>query len=196
MTVSAGGLFGGNGSAGNVTVLNGGGIDVSRNNGSTLSLATLTFGQNPTDITTLTVNAATSPANQSVPQLAITNPGGLDPVGSVAINVGGSVALSGTYTLATYSGVIGGAGSNAFSLGSGLNSHQQGTLIITSNAIDLAVVATPLIWTGANSGQWAGGSNWKLSSNNATTDFLTGDPVVFDDSVGTAGAFGAPAQPP
>ena len=67
--MSGSSVFGGNGSAGDTTVLNHGTIDVSANNGSTLSLSSLTLGQSSTDTSTL--NFITK--NPAIPQLAIAN---------------------------------------------------------------------------------------------------------------------------
>ncbi len=90
VSVSASSVFGGNGSAGDTTVFNRGTIDVSANNGSTLSLSSLTLGQSSTDTATLNFSAG----NPAIPQLAIANAlttnGGSD---SVTVNVNGSGAL-------------------------------------------------------------------------------------------------------
>jgi fibronectin-binding autotransporter adhesin len=186
IAVAGGAVLGGIGTAGDATVANGGIIDVSRNNGSTLTLAGLFLGQTSTDASALNFSAG----NPNVPQLAI-GAGGLvtnGGIGSVTVNIGGNLATSGTYTLATYSS-IGGTGASALTLGSQsvLTSRQSGALVVTSNAIDWVVNGYYPIWTGANSSQWVGGNNWKRSDTNATTDFLPGDTVVFDDSAGTAG---------
>ncbi len=188
VTVAGGGTLVGAGSAGNVTVASGGVIDVSQNSGPRLSLSSLTLGQNPADAATLDFSAGT---NQNLPQLAI-GAGGLTPNGgsaSVTINVGGSVALTGTYTLATLSGSLSGAGSSAFVLGSqsGLVGRQDGKLLITANAIDWVVGLYHPIWSGANGSLWSGTNNWARSDNGGPTTFITGDAVVFDDSAGTAG---------
>ncbi len=53
----------------------------------------------------------------------------------------------------------------------------------SSNSIDINVNSSNYpIWTGANSQFFTGGNNWKLSSNNSVTDFLSGDACVLDDS--------------
>ncbi len=184
ITVSAAATLGGNGSAGSAAVQSGGIIDVSANYGTTLSLTGLALGQISGD----TAKMNFSPGNPNVPQLVIGG-AGLSANGgnsSVTVNFGGSGALVGTYTLATYSG---GTGPSAFVLGStsGLTSHESGALLVTGGSIDFVVTGYYPIWTGANSGQWVGNSNWKRSDNGGVIDFLPGDGVVFDDSGPMAG---------
>jgi autotransporter-associated beta strand protein len=187
VNVSGSSVFGGNGSADTTTVLNGGTIDVSANNGSALSLSGLILGQTPPDKATMNFRAA----NPGIPQLAI-GVNGLTANGgnnSVTVNVIASGALIGTYTLATYSGPIGGtAGSSAFVLGSqtGLNARDQGALLITSSAIDYVITGNYPIWSGIHGSNWVTANNWVLNNTGGSqTTFLPGDTVVFDDSAGT-----------
>ncbi len=194
ITIAGGAALGGSGSAGDTMVANGGIIDVSRNSGATLSLMGGTLGQNPGDTATLDFTAG---IYQTIPQLAIGTDGLVTNGGnqSVTINIGGSLAVAGTYTLATYAGgSIGGTGSSAFVLGSesALNLSQTGSLLVTSSAIDWVVTGWNPVWTGLNSSQWSGANNWKRSDNNAQINFLAGEAVVFDDSAGTVagGALG------
>ncbi len=182
VTVSSG-VFGGNGTTQDVTVLNGAKIDVSANNGSSLSVSDLILGLSSTDTSTLNF----STGNQAIPQIAIagnlTTNGGND---SVTVNVSGAGALIGTYTLATYSGAIG-TGSSAFVLGSqtGLSTRDQGALVVTSSAIDYVVTGYYPVWSGVHGSQWTATNNWVRSDTRAPTTFLPSDAVVFDDSAGT-----------
>ena len=182
VTVSAG-TFGGNGTAGDATVLNGGAIDVSANNGSTLSLSSLTLGQSSTDASTMNF----STGNPAIAQLAIGNAlttnGGNH---SVTVNVGAAGALVGTYTLATYNSLIG-TGSSAFVLGTqtGLSTRDQGALLVTGTAIDYVITGNYPIWRGTQGSGWTLTNNWARNDNNAPTTFIPGDTVVFDDSAGT-----------
>ena len=185
VTVSGSSVFGGNGSAaGDTTVLNRGTIDVSANNGSTLSLSGLTLGQIATDTATLNFSAG----NPAIPQLAIgfdglTANGGNN---SVTVNVGAAGALVGTYTLTTYNS-LNGTGSSAFVLGSqsGLTSHENGALLITGTAIDYVLSGYYPVWRGTQGSGWTTANNWARSDTGAPTTFLPGDTVVFDDSAGT-----------
>ncbi len=183
VAVSGSSVFGGNGIASDTTVQNRGTIDVSANNGSTLSLNNLTLGQIATDTSTLNFSAA----NLAIAQLAIngnlTTNGGNN---SVTVNVGGVSALTGTYTLATY-GSLNGTGSSAFVLGAqtGLTTRDSGALIVTGTAIDYVITGYYPIWRGTQGSVWTATNNWARSDTGAPTSFLTGDTVVFDDSAGT-----------
>jgi fibronectin-binding autotransporter adhesin len=65
-----------------------------------------------------------------------------------------------------------------------------GDLVLNGNNIALEILGTTIYWTGLQSNQWtvnpiAGSKNWKQTSNNAATDFLDADEVVFNDTPGT-----------
>ena len=176
---------------GDTTLLSKGTIDVSANNagsGSTLSLNGLTLGQSASDTSTLNFSAG-HPAS---PELAIgfdglTANGGNN---SVTVNLNDLGALPATYTLATYSGVIGGTGSSAFVLGSQTNSglrNAAGSLVVTGGSINYVLTGNYPVWQGTKGSLWTAGSNWVLNNSTSQTTFVTGDTVVFDDTAGTAG---------
>jgi autotransporter-associated beta strand protein len=188
VAVAPSSVFGGNASAGDTTVQNRGTIDVSANsggNGSTLSLTGLTLGQTLTDTGTMNFSAG----HPAVPELAIgfdglTANGGNN---SVTVNVNAFGALTGTYTLATYSGVIGGTGSSAFVLGpqSGLTTRESGALVVTGSSINYVLTGNYPVWQGTKGSLWTAGSNWVLNNTVTQTTFVAGDTVVFDDTAGT-----------
>src|SRR5204862_3914714 len=63
--------------------------------------------------------------------------------------------------------------------------HATAALIDTGTAIAATVSANDrVIWDGTNTTAWATGAtgNWKLQSNAAATDFITGDEVIFQDA--------------
>ncbi len=66
-----------------------------------------------------------------------------------------------------------------------LSSRNTATLVMNGNNIALNIGGTSIYWTGAGSNDWATGlsnNNWKQTSNNAATNFLNYDEVVFDDN--------------
>ena len=97
-------------------------------------------------------------------------------------------ALPATYTLATYSGVIGGTGSSAFVLGSQTNlalRNAAGSLVVTGGSINYVLTGNYPVWQGTKGSLWTAGSNWVLNNSTSQTTFVTGDTVVFDDTAGT-----------
>ncbi|MCW1916851.1 autotransporter-associated beta strand repeat-containing protein [Luteolibacter sp. GHJ8] len=65
-----------------------------------------------------------------------------------------------------------------------------GDLVMNGNTIALEVIGTSIYWTGLQNNQWtfntiAGAKNWKQTSNNAATDFMDADDVVFNDTPGS-----------
>ena len=176
--------LGGSGSVGLATVASGGTIDVSQNsNGLALTLAGLTLGQNAGNSATLNFSGN----NFSSPALNVTASNGLTTNGSansVTINITGAVAANATYPLIAFDGAIGGTGSAAFTLGTvpATTGRQVANLVDTGSQIDWVVSGAYPVWTGANSGLWYGGTNWRLSGSITPTDFLAQDTVVFDDS--------------
>ncbi len=190
VTVSASAFLGGNGSASDTTLLNKAGIDVSANsfgNGAApLSLAGLILGQSSTDASSLNFSAG----HPTIPELAI----GVDGItanggnNSVTVNVNDLGALPATYTLATYSGVIGGTGSSAFVLGAQTNlglRNASGSLVVTGSSINYVLTGNYPVWQGTKGSLWTSASNWVLNNSSSQTTFVAGDTVVFDDTAGT-----------
>ena len=169
---------------GTATIASGGTIQPGNASGTgTLTLGGLTFGA-PANIS---ITNNTTPAT-----IAVTG------ANSLIANTGASVAINlppvappiGTYVLIDYSGSIGGtAGFGAFHLGTLPNRLVANLVNNAGNtSIDLNVSGVDFpIWTGAQSSEWSTNTispskNWALNSNNATgTDFLTNDPVIFND---------------
>jgi len=72
-----------------------------------------------------------------------------------------------------------------------LGARQQfGGLVLNGNNIALQVDGTSIYWTGLQSNQWtlatiSGAKNWKQTSDNLATDYISADDVVFNDSPGS-----------
>ena len=116
--------------------------------------------------------------------------------GSVTIFLSGAVSTgSGAVALLQYAGSIQGAGSSAFSLNTtGITGFgpraPQFRLTNPIGFIDLSYYVDYPVWTGAvngvANGTWNGATqNWRLALAGSAASFLSGDHVVFDDSVGT-----------
>lgn len=170
-----------------VNVANSTGTAVTAGNGGagTLTIGTLTFGgaSNINLAATGTTMSSTLAVNSLITNAA----------GNVLINLTNNNGLwgAGTYNLFTYGGgSIGGAGFSAFQVGTiaNLAARQVATLNNTGSAVTLSITAgDTLIWTGALDGRWttatlADPKNWKLQTAGGTTDFMTNDVVLFNDS--------------
>ncbi|MCW1925807.1 autotransporter-associated beta strand repeat-containing protein [Luteolibacter arcticus] len=115
--------------------------------------------------------------------------GALTASGTVGVNIlnGGNLP-SGAHQLIGYSSFGGGGTFTGapFSLGT----RSSGTLAQAGNTLTLNVTANSPKWTGLDSGNWVVGNtgaakNWRLITGGATTDYIEGDVVLFDDSVTT-----------
>ena len=137
--VGVGGTLGGTGSADNVTVDSGGGIEGGQNGAGTLTLGSLNFLADGTiDLT---------PGTNGVPVI-VTNNGGFttgNEANSIVINLNGASLSPGTYHLIAYSGSIKGVGFGAFTLGSTPSGSYS--LVNNSGYVDLLVSTYPLITT-------------------------------------------------
>jgi autotransporter-associated beta strand protein len=175
VTVAAGATLGGQSSAGNVTVASGGGIEGGQSGSGSLTLGNLTFNGSGSIVGALSTPAPGTAA--LVVTGSLTTSGG---AGSIAINVTGTSPPNGLYELISYGSLPGGF--SAFTI----SPPQRAYSLVnssSSNSIDINVNSTNYpIWTGANSQLFTGGNNWKLSSDNSVTDFLSGDACVLDDS--------------
>jgi autotransporter-associated beta strand protein len=182
-----GGILGGSGSAGTVSVAAGGGIQGGYAGAGTLTLASLAYSGSGV------LNIVPTPSN--VPVIvsgsnSLTVSGG---AGSVAVNVISPPVTSGAAPVIRYSGAIQGTGFSAFTLGTtpAGRSVSYGSLVNNPGEIDLNVVVTPVIWTGSTSTAWLATDtlpapgNWTF--NGGATDFLPNDIVQFNNSsnVGT-----------
>ena len=113
--------------------------------------------------------------------------------GSVTVNLSGTEPSVGQHQLITYSGAgpIGGSGAASFVLGQ-KPPRMVATLVedIGNKALVLDVTASGVSaqWTGALSSEWSTATlaepkNWVLSNSpGTTTDFLSNDSVIFNDS--------------
>lgn len=174
VSVSSGATYGGTGSAGSVTVADGGAVEGGHNGTGALSLASLTFsgagsiGVTVADAATPLVISGTLTRGASLP---------------ITINIlNGTQPAAGTYHILQFGALAGAADfvlppSRAYSLQT------------NGNYLDLVVAAVVdfPIWTAANNSEWSlntipSPKNWRLNSDNSETDFLTADNVVFDDT--------------
>ncbi len=201
---------------GNVTIKNGGVLDVSAygNAGYTLGAGVLTAGRTSsfaTDVSgTLNVNnaAMTQPAANST----MTISGGLAlSNGTVAYNaadliaVGGALTLGGTdyiaplaplgtgvFPLFTYNGSLTGGTADLALGGAFLSNRQTYSFSAAAGTVSLTVggSAANLQWTGGNNQTWdtTTSKSWFNLSTSAADFFYTGDNVTFDDAAGTANA--------
>jgi autotransporter-associated beta strand protein len=110
--------------------------------------------------------------------------GALTRSGSNTINVSGAALTSGTITLVQYVGAEGGAGS--FTLGILPNRITGQLFDLGAGKVDLSIVSDIPKWTGAGNGTWStetqSPKNWVTIASHVATDFITGDPVLFDDT--------------
>lgn len=95
----------------------------------------------------------------------------------------GGALLPGNYPLISYGGDS--PGLSNFTADTTAMGHAVGTLEDLNGIISFNITGNDTVyWTGATSSDWATGTtgNWKLSSNDADADFITGDEVTFPDS--------------
>jgi autotransporter-associated beta strand protein len=141
-----------------------------------------------------TFNVKTAAALETTPAILTTTFS--DTAGAQKITVNASTTDAswavGTYDLLGYTTLGSGNGFSDFQLGTvpGLTLRQSASLTFqagTTNEVSLTITGTSGsdIWTGANNGNWttaveSPNKNWTL--NNATTDYINGDVVTFDDT--------------
>jgi autotransporter-associated beta strand protein len=175
--------------AGGYVVGSGAGLSVVNPAGtSTLTVPTLSLGSTGS---TLRFELNTS----TVPTAALLTVGNTDGLalngGTHTVNVSDpqTLASGSTFTLIAYSGA---PITSGFTIGSLPTPRTTGALdFSTPGQIKLTITGIDtLIWAGNQSADWDVGSavnvggtmNWKLTSNGAATNFVTGDVVKFDDS--------------
>ncbi|MGA2496715.1 MAG: autotransporter-associated beta strand repeat-containing protein, partial [Tepidisphaeraceae bacterium] len=187
IAMSASTTLGGTGSiAGSVTIADGGVLQGGGLYGGELTVGNLTFSNNAT--VSVSPNTTLSTANVNV--LGTLATGGA--ANSILVNVGPLVPTVGEHVLIDYTGAIGGTGFSAFKLNS-LPSRVTANLVnnLANTSIDLNVTfADYIIWSGGFSSEWSTNTitapkNWIQNSDKSVTDYLSGDTVIFDDSVGT-----------
>ena len=195
VAVAAGTTLGGSGSAPSavVSVANGGTLDFSQNSGNTFGVAGLTFSN------AAAINIGNFASYASTAAINVAGSNGLTfqgGSGSVTIFLSGLAPTgSGAVELVQYAGSIQGAGSSAVALnttgimGFGPRTPQF-SLTNPNGFIDLTYDVDYPVWTGAVNGvvneTWNGAAQtWRLALAGSAVSFLSGDHVVFDDSVGT-----------
>lgn len=150
--------------------------------------ASLTAGSLSVGTSTLSFDLAALP-NPTTPLIAVTSLTAGGGAGSVTVNINGGLGLTaGQFTVVDYSGVIGGGGFNAFTLGT-LPPGVSATLVnnAANSSIDLNITSAPgLRWTGANGSSWDYATvNWFDEGANAAGIFSDGQPVRFQDGAAT-----------
>ncbi len=178
VNVAAGAALGGTGSAGNAFVSPGGGIDVSANGSTTLTLTSLNFGGNGT----ISMPAFTNTGSVALLAGSLTAGGA---AGSLQINFPNVPVPNGTYRLIGY-GSIGGSGFSAFSVGQSgsLGARQTTALLNNPGEIDYQVNGQTPFWNGTQT-DWKTTNAWTLQPSGVPTTFITGDNDNFTDSAGS-----------
>jgi fibronectin-binding autotransporter adhesin len=188
-TVAAGAVLGGQGYAGAVNVLPGGGIEGGQSGTGSLNLTNLTYSG--------AGNLNVTPQAFPYVPLVVSGNDGLTlngGTGSVLINIAGPSLSSGTYHLLEYTGEVMGTDVAGFQIGSSFaNAHSTYTLVNDQleGYLNLTVTSNPVVWSGSASNSWdtvvrsPGVTNWYLQSSGSATDFLTNDQVIFDDTAKT-----------
>lgn len=147
----------------------------------TLTIGSLSFGG------AAIVNAnvsSSSTAGIAVTGIVLTNG-----ASTITINAANTIWSNGTtYRLLSY-GTLSGAGFSSFTKGAvtGLGARQGATLVDSGTYVGLSIAGDLPVWTGLGDGTWTTATqtpkNWKLQTEGGTTDFLTNDTVLFDDTV-------------
>jgi fibronectin-binding autotransporter adhesin len=146
-----------------------GGLTIGNLSASTLTAGSLVLGAG----TTVNLDVAAGG------DLIVANSVSADSV-TLALSQFGGVLPNGIYPLISYSGTSPGLAN--LTADTSAMGHATGTLIDTGTAIAYQVTGNSGIsWDGTVSDEWSTlpTGNWKLTSNNAATDFITGDDVVF-----------------
>ncbi len=192
VTVDATGALSGKGStSGPVTINNGGAIVAGLNRSGTLALPTLTLGSAASDTSSLTFSRGAIPAIIDVVGTdgLLVNSG----PNTISLNLEGANPGLGQYLLLDYAGTIGGAGAGFAAFKKGTLPNRVGAATIENDTVNTAIVlnitSTQVpFWTGAASSEWSTSilpapKNWGIvGSPGTTTDFLTDDNVLFDDT--------------
>jgi fibronectin-binding autotransporter adhesin len=184
VTVAAGATLTGSGSVSGPTIVNAGGSVLGGSSGSgSLTLASLAFtgSANLTSALGLS-NTSTSTSAPIIVSGAVSTAG----ANTVIINTPNSAPAAGTYHYLKFGSLASPEGYGAFRLATPLRAYtlvtsDLGYLDINYNSNNF------IVWSGTGSnGYFTGGSNWTVGGLGQTTDFLTGDATVFNDTAGSA----------
>ena len=194
VAVASGGTLTGSGSVNGAVAVASGGKIAAGTGATTLTLAGgLTLGTAGGDTSIFNITPRTAGLT---PSLNITLNNGFvanGGAGTSTINILGAAPALGTYTLINYLGTLGGNGFGSLTLGT-LPSRVLASLVDNSGStsIDLNVTGVDSArWSGGVGSEWStanigGSKNWVLNSNGVTsTDYISGDTVVFDDTATT-----------
>ena len=151
----------------------------------TFTTGALVFGAAVADTATVNFTTDATPAN-----IAVTSAGGLVANGVVSLKLLSTLPSVGPHTIIDYTGAIGGGGFPAFTLAPLPNPRIVATLVNNTAAtrIELNVTAVDAPrWSGALSGEWSTATlgspkNWNLIVGVGTTDYISGDNVLFNDT--------------
>ncbi len=187
-TLTGAGSVAGTTTVANTAVLNPGALG-----SGTFSTGGLTFGAAATDIATVNFTTNASPGN-----INVTGVGGLvanGGAGTVSLQLLSTLPAVGSHTIIDYDGAIGGTGFSAFTLGTLPNPRIVASLVDNTVAkrIELNVTAVDAPrWSGGVSGEWStavlgGVKNWNLVVGVGSTDYITGDNVLFNDNIALGG---------
>jgi autotransporter-associated beta strand protein len=186
VTVAAGAMLTGSGSVSGPVIVNAGGIvQGGYSNSGSLTLASVAFAGTSNLYDAL--SASYSSAGTVAP-IIVTGPVTTSGSNTVNINITNTIAnplANGTYHYLKFSSLASPEGYAAFR-----SPLRQYTLVTTDPGyLDVNYNSNLFpVWSGTGSnGYFSGGNNWNLASNGATTDFLTGDTAVFDDTAGSLG---------
>jgi fibronectin-binding autotransporter adhesin len=182
VSVANGATFGGFGSAGNIAVSGGGTLEGGNSGAGTLTANNVTTS----GTTTFKGSLSTAPGSRA---LAVTNLAINGGDQSLLINPSGTGLTSGTYDLLVSANPITAPG--ATSVQAALKpASRLFTPVLDGTGTKIQVVYDPnasVYWTGAASSAWnTSATNWKLSGNNADTQFQGNDVVYFHDSPATS----------
>lgn len=181
VSVATNATFGGTSTVGNITVASGGVVEGGMSGIGTLTAGNLTLGTLAADTTTLKGSLSTGYNAFAVTNLTIN--GGNQ---SVTLNASGlGLTNGGTYDLLVSTNPI--TAPNASSVLASLKSNSRAyTPVVdgTGTKIQMTYDATASIyWTGANSAAWdTAVANFKITANNADTQFQGADVVFFNDN--------------
>ena len=183
-TVSvANGTLDGVGTLATVTVANSAANVVANGNGGTgaLAIGSLSFA----DAATVNLKVAST-----APAIATTTlNSGAAAGGKVTVNATNASWTNGqVYNLISYS-TLGGGGFGEFLKGTitGLTTRQSATLTNPAGNVALTIAGDLPVWSGGFNGEWSTATitspkNWKLQTGGGTTDFLTADTALFNDT--------------